>query len=77
MGRDSGSLVLDAKTSTVDPDNADGDLSCSWICEDNSNQQPCFSAVNKQTKIAFPNKCVITVAKSEFAADNSYKIKYA
>ena len=74
LGQDSGTLKLDAKSSTVDPDNTGDDLSCSWVCKDMSNQQPCYSAVNKQNKIALPNECVITVASTEFAAGKSYEI---
>ena len=74
MGRDSGDLVLDAKSSTYDPDKAPGELSCSWACEDQSNGQPCYSAVNKEQKITMADQCVITVQSKEFEAGKSYKV---
>ena len=74
VGRDSGKLILDAKSSTVDPDQASGDLICSWTCADKSNDQPCYSFVNKQQKIDFANHCVLEIDSLHFEAEKSYLI---
>jgi hypothetical protein len=76
LGRDSGTLELDAESSTVDPDNAPGDLSCAWTCTDISNDQPCYSALNPQSKITLPNQCKVSLSSTEFAAGKTYRIKY-
>ena len=74
MGRDSGSLQLDAKSSTIDPDNAPGELSCTWTCIDTSNEQPCYSPAGE--RISFPSNCLVTIASTKFAAGKVYKIEY-
>lgn len=74
VGRGSGKLRLDAKSSTQDPDNADGDFFCSWTCYDKSIDQPCYSAVTRQQKIVFPNDCIIEIDSEHFQADKTYKI---
>ena len=76
MGRDDGKIVLDAKSSTVDPDESAGDLYCSWTCNDKSNDQPCYSFVNRQQKIDFPNHCAIEIDSAHFEAEKSYVITY-
>ena len=74
VGRDGGKLILDAKSSTVDPDQANGDLYCSWTCVDKSDDQPCYSFVKQQQKIDFANHCVLEIDSLHFEANKSYII---
>lgn len=74
LGRGNGKLVLDAKSSTVDPDGASGALFCSWTCNDKANDQPCYSFTNRQQKIDFPNQCIIEIDSTHFEAEKSYVI---
>ena len=74
VGRDGGKLTLDAKSSTVDPDQDSREFFCSWTCVDKSNDQPCYSFVKKQQKIDFANNCVLEIDSLHFEADKSYLI---
>lgn len=74
VGRDSGKIKFDAKSTTRDPDAASGDLNCVWKCTDKVLDQPCYSFANKQTKIYFANRCVVEIDSIHFEAGKSYVI---
>ena len=78
IGRDSGSVELDAKTLTVDPDDLDdtdgNSFNCTWSCVDGV--APCRSVVDELIILPTNSSCVTAVQSRSFAAGKSYVIRY-
>ncbi|XP_078368614.1 uncharacterized protein LOC144652478 isoform X2 [Oculina patagonica] len=73
IGRESGAIELDAKTLTVDPDQTNEPLNCSWSCEVQGGGD-CVSAVDGQSIFASISGCETEVQSNEFSAGKTYVI---
>lgn len=73
IGRNSGSIKLDAITLTIDPDRTKHELSCSWSCAVQSGGL-CNSTVNNELIFSAVNGCIIAVQSNHFFAGKTYII---
>ncbi|KAK2568306.1 Polycystin-1 [Acropora cervicornis] len=72
IGVNSGAIIFDALTQTVDPENSIQPLRCSWLCRD-ENDDFCFSAVKKGSLIVNSSLgCIFQVQSNEFTAGKTY-----
>ena len=77
IGRQSGTITLDAKTLTRDPDKTSDILSCNWRCEDQDGGL-CYSLVNRgQLIFASLSGCKVQVDSSHFSAGKNCTIRFA
>ena len=78
IGRDSGSVELDAETLTVDPDDLDdsdgNSFKCDWSCKDGN--APCRSTPDRSILLRADSPCITAVQSKHFAAGKSYMIRY-
>lgn len=75
IGRESGAIELDAMTQTVDPDQTNELLNCSWSCEIEGGGD-CDSAVDGESIFASISGCETEVESSQFFAGATYVIRF-